>query len=117
MRGYDDGEVFDYHKPQSNPGGASIVKYTAELRYPLSLNPNATIYGLAFGEAGNSWSTIREFNPFKVNKSAGIGIRFFLPMFGMLGFDYGWRLDDVKTIPGMQKGQFHFTIGAAIGEL
>ncbi len=117
LRGYDDGEVFEYQKPQRNPGGASIVKYTAELRYPLSLNPNATIYGLAFGEAGNSWSTIREFNPFKVNRSAGIGIRFFLPMFGMLGFDYGWRFDDVPFRPGMQKSQFHFTIGYNLGEL
>ncbi|MBI4931930.1 MAG: outer membrane protein assembly factor BamA [Bacteroidetes bacterium] len=117
LRGYDDGEVFDYKKPTSNVGAASIVKYTAELRYPISLNPSATIYGLAFAEAGNSWASVRDFKPFDVKRSAGIGIRFFLPMFGMLGFDYGWRFDDVPFRPGMQKSQFHFTIGYNLGEL
>ena len=117
LRGYDDGEVFNYKKPQSNPGGASIAKYTMELRFPISLNPSATIYGLGFAEAGNSWATIRDFNPFNVKRSAGVGIRFFLPMFGMLGFDYGWRFDDVPFRPGMQKSQFHFTIGYNLGEL
>jgi len=117
LRGFDDGEVFMYNKPQTNPGAASIVKYTAELRYPISLNPNATIYGLAFAEAGNSWATIREMNPFDVKRSAGIGVRFFLPMFGQLGFDYGWRFDEVPFRPNMQKSQFHFTIGYNLGEL
>jgi outer membrane protein insertion porin family len=118
LRGYDDNEVFDFKKPTStNPGGASIAKYTMELRYPLSLNPNATIYGLIFTEAGNSWATIRDFKPFDVKRSAGVGIRFFLPMFGMLGFDYGWRFDDVPFRLGMQKSQFHFTIGYNLGEL
>ncbi len=117
LRGYDDGEVFNYQKPQSNPGGASIAKYTMELRYPISLNPSATIYGLGFAEAGNSWATIRDFNPFNVKRSAGVGLRFFLPMFGMLGFDYGWRFDDVPFRPGMKKSQFHFTIGMNLGEL
>lgn len=117
LRGYDDGDVFDYKKLQNNPGGASIAKYTMELRYPISLNPNATIYGLAFAEAGNSWTTIRDFKPFDIKRSAGIGIRFFLPMFGMLGFDYGWRMDDVPFRQNMQKSQFHFTIGYMLGEL
>jgi outer membrane protein insertion porin family len=94
-----------------------IAKYTAELRFPVTLNPSATIYMLAFGEAGNSWNSAKEFDPFNVKRSAGVGIRIFLPMFGLLGFDYGWRLDDVPSNLGMQKGQFHFTIGAAIGEL
>jgi outer membrane protein insertion porin family len=117
LRGYDDGEVFNYNKPQNNPGGASIVKYTTELRFPISLNPSASIYALAFGEAGNSWGKIRDFKPFDVKRSAGVGLRFFLPMFGMLGFDYGWRFDDVPFRPGMQKSQFHFTIGYNLGEL
>ena len=117
LRGYDDGDVYNYQKPQSNPGAASIAKYTAELRYPLSLNPSATIFGLVFGEAGNSWGSIRDFSPFNVNRSAGVGVRFFLPMFGMLGFDYGWRFDTVPFRPGMQKSQFHFTIGYNLGEL
>lgn len=117
LRGYDDGEVFNYSRPQDNPGGASIIKYTAELRFPISLNPSASIYALGFAEAGNSWGKIRDFKPFDIKRSAGVGLRFFLPMFGMLGFDYGWRFDDVPYRPGMQKSQFHFTIGANLGEL
>ncbi|HEY4797524.1 MAG TPA: outer membrane protein assembly factor BamA [Bacteroidia bacterium] len=117
LRGYDDGDVFNYQKPMNNPGAGSIAKYTMELRYPISLNPSATIFGLTFAEAGNSWASIRDFNPFDVNRSAGVGLRFFLPMFGMLGFDYGWRFDTVPFRPGMQKSQFHFTIGYNLGEL
>lgn len=111
LRGYDDQSL----SPRT--GAAFITKYSAELRYPITLNPQATIYVLGFAEAGNSWSNAREFNPFNVYRSAGVGVRVFLPMFGLLGFDYGWRLDDVPSNLGMQKGQFHFTIGASIGEL
>ncbi|CAN5377571.1 POTRA domain-containing protein [soil metagenome] len=111
LRGYDDQSL----SPQT--GAAFITKYSAELRFPVTLNPQATIYVLGFAEAGNSWSTAKQFNPFKVYRSAGVGVRVFLPMFGLLGFDYGWRLDDVPSNLGMQKGQFHFTIGASIGEL
>ncbi len=108
LRGYSDGSL-------SPPSGSSfITKYTAELRFPVTLNPQATIYALAFTEAGNSWQKAKEFNPFNVKRSAGVGIRVFLPMFGLIGCDYGWRLD---AMPGMDKGAFHFTIGAAIGEL
>lgn len=118
LRGYDDTKVYNFKTPASdNPGAASIIKYTLELRCPVSLNPSATIYGLVFAEAGNSWGTIREFNPFDVKRSAGVGVRFFLPMFGMLGFDYGWRFDNIPYDPGMQKSQFHFTIGYNLGEL
>ncbi len=68
-------------------------KYTFEARYPFSLNPSSTIYGLAFADAANAWNSYRDFNPFKLNRDAGIGIRIFLPMFGMLGLDYGMRFD------------------------
>jgi outer membrane protein insertion porin family len=111
LRGYDDQSV----SPRN--GAAFINKYTVELRYPISLLPSATIYTLAFAEAGNSWLTAKEFDPFNVKRSAGVGVRIFLPMFGLLGLDYGWRFDDVPTNPGMQKSQFHFTIGANLGEL
>lgn len=111
LRGYDDQSL----SPRT--GAAFITKYSAELRFPVTLNPQATIYVLGFAEAGNSWSKAKEFNPFNVYRSAGVGVRVFLPMFGLLGFDYGWRLDDVPSNLGMQKGQFHFTIGASIGEL
>jgi outer membrane protein insertion porin family len=108
LRGYSDQSL------SASEGASFITKYTAELRFPITLNPQATIYVLGFTEAGNSWQKAREFNPFNVKRSAGVGVRVFLPMFGLIGFDYGWRLD---AFPGMAKGQFHFTIGAAIGEL
>lgn len=117
LRGYDDQAIFNDPNNFSNKGSAYIVKYSAELRFPVTLNPQATIYMLGFVEGGNAWSRAKDFNPFKVYRSTGLGVRVYLPMFGLLGFDYGWRLDDVPNNLGMQKGQFHFTIGASIGEL
>jgi outer membrane protein insertion porin family len=94
-----------------------VSKYTAELRFPVSLNPSATIYTLGFIEAGNTWNSIENFDPFKLYRSAGFGLRLFLPMFGPMGLDYGWRLDDVPGRPGMARSQFHFSIGIDFGEL
>ena len=111
LRGYDDLSL----SPQN--GALLISKYTAEVRYPLSLNPSATIYGMAFAEAGRSWNERKNFNPFNLKRSAGVGIRIFMPMFGLMGLDYGWRLDDVQGFPNMARGQFHFTIGMNLGEL
>jgi outer membrane protein insertion porin family len=116
LRGYSDNTVYE-GTSLSNPGATAIAKYTMELRYPLSLNPQALIYGLAFAEGGNSWQRVRDFNPFAVKRSVGVGFRIFLPMFGLLGLDYGWRLDDIYSSPNMQRGQFHFTIGMNLGEL
>jgi outer membrane protein insertion porin family len=99
----------------SNPVGASIYnKNTLELRYPLSLNPNSTIYGLAFVEAGNAWLKFREFNPFDLKRSAGVGVRVFLPMFGLLGLDWGYGFDAIPGMPSANKGQFHFSINSSI---
>lgn len=111
LRGYDDQSL------SPSTGAAFITKYSMELRFPVTLNPQATIFILGFAEAGNSWAKSKNFDPFNVYRSTGVGIRVFLPMFGLLGFDYGWRLDNVPSNLGMQKGQFHFTIGASIGEL
>jgi outer membrane protein insertion porin family len=113
LRGYNDGAV------APSTGGLLISKYTVELRYPLSLNPSATIYCLGFLEAGNTWDTFKEYNPFEVKRSAGVGVRIFLPMFGLMGLDYGWGFDSVETDPFHQPGagQFHFTIGMNLGEL
>ena len=87
LRGYEDQNV-------SSAGGDPIIaKYTLELRYPISLNPSATFYALTFLEAGNTFPSFDRFNPFNVKRSAGIGIRVFLPMFGMLGLDYGFGFD------------------------
>jgi len=82
-----------------------------EIRYPLTLNPSATIYALVFAEAGNSWYHLDEMNPFSVYRSAGVGLRFWLPMFGILGIDYGYGFDPVYGQPDANKGQFAFTIG------
>ncbi len=109
LRGFGAGDL-------SPTGGATFVtKYTAEIRYPFSLNPSATIYGLVFGEAGNSWDTFNKVNPFEVYKSAGMGIRIFMPMFGMLGLDWGYRFDDVpgRSDPN-NRTEIHFSIGGNI---
>lgn len=111
LRGYDDNSI------SSSFGDPYIAKYTLELRYPISLNPNATVFLLGFTEGGKTWSELRKVNPFEVYRSGGVGVRLFLPMFGMLGFDYGWRLDTIPFRESMQKGQFHFTIGMNLGEL
>lgn len=76
-----------------NTGGTVIAKYVVELRYPLSLNPSATIYGQIFAEAGNTYNGFTDFNPFNVKRSVGAGVRVFLPMFGMLGVDFAWGFD------------------------
>ncbi len=123
LRGYEDNSI------NTAGGDALITKYKVELRYPISLNPSATVYALAFGEAGNSWGSFEDYNPFEVKKSAGVGVRLFLPMFGLIGLDYGWGLDPLSPgddgyrpalhAPGnfTPQGQFHFTIGMNIGEL
>jgi outer membrane protein insertion porin family len=111
LRGYDDFSL------APNTGNFAIAKYTAELRFPVSLNPSATIYTLGFVEAGNTWNDLKTFDPFKLYRSAGVGLRLFLPMFGPMGLDYGWRLDDVPELPNMARSQFHFTIGIDLGEL
>ena len=82
-------------------------KFTVELRYPVILQPQSTIYALLFLEGGNCWSDIRDFNPFQIKRSAGVGVRVFLPMIGLLGVDWGYGFDD----PVNGKSQFHFVIG------
>lgn len=123
LRGYEDKSVYSGTGSYLT-GAATIAKYTAELRYPISLNPSATLYAMTFVEAGNSWANIKEFNPFDVKRSVGVGIRIFLPMFGLLGFDYAWGFDQSafptsgrNPLTGVIQGQFHFTIGGYMGEL
>ena len=87
-------------------------KFTVELRYPVVLQPQSTIYALAFLEGGNCWADIKDFNPFSIKRSAGIGLRVMLPIVGMLGIDWGWGFDPVPN-EGLKRGgsQFHFMIG------
>ncbi len=97
LLGYDILALRGYEVPElaasNNGGAAAFDKFTVELRYPLSLNPNATIYVLAFAEGGNSWLRFKDINPFDLRRSTGLGLRVFLPMFGTLGFDYGIGFD------------------------
>ena len=110
LRGYNNNSI----TPRINGsivGGTTFNKYTMELRFPVSLNPSATIYALAFLEGGNNWLGTRNFNPLNIKRSTGVGVRIFLPMFGLLGLDWGYGFDEVEGAPGVNKGQFHFTIG------
>ena len=115
MRGYKNESLTPGYYINSNMGGGDIfTKYTMELRYPLSLNPQATIYALTFLEAGNCWLGFKDFNPFDVKRSAGLGVRIYLPMFGLLGLDWGYGFDDVYGTTGNNGSQFHFSIGGSI---
>ena len=115
LRGYDDERVVNNDDPTlRSAGGIAYNKFVMEARYLISPNPAATIYGLAFLEAGNNFGSYERYNPFKLYRSAGVGARIFMAAFGLLGFDYGWRLD---TLPGGQndkRGMFHFIIGQQI---
>ncbi len=92
--------------------GNVYSKLTLELRYPISLNPQATIYGLAFLESGRAWYGLKEFNPFRMPRSAGVGLRANLPMFGLLGIDWGYGFDNPVNGTSEDRGsQFHFVIG------
>ena len=111
-RGY---PVYENSNPKINPDQQRASqyftifnKYSMELRYPLSLNPSSTIYALGFYEAANGWYNFKDYNPFKLRRSVGLGMRFFLPMFGLLGFDYGIGLDRY-TPNGSMKDAARFT--------
>ncbi|MBJ7427734.1 MAG: outer membrane protein assembly factor BamA [Bacteroidia bacterium] len=116
LRGYQDNTLTplytDPFSGQTAPKGATVYnRYTMELRYPISLNPQATVFPLVFAEAGNAQLQFKDFNPFKLYRSYGMGVRIFLPMFGMIGLDYGWGIDDVPLRQGVNGGNFHFLIG------
>ncbi len=93
--------------------GAPIYnKFTVELRHPVTMNQSATIFALVFAEAGNTYDRFRNFNPYNnMKRSVGAGVRIFLPIFGLLGLDYGYGFDQIPGNPGAGGGQFHFSIG------
>jgi outer membrane protein insertion porin family len=114
LRGYTNGSLTPMdpnNKTRDVPSGNVYSKITFELRYPISLNPQATIYALTFLEAGKAWYELKQYNPFRMNRSAGIGVRANLPMFGLLGVDWGYGFDPVPGQPDANKSQFHFVIG------
>lgn len=115
-RGY---PVYDNSDPKINPDQSTASqyftifnKYTLELRYPFSTSASSTIYGLAFFETANGWYSFKDYNPFKLRRSVGLGMRFFLPMFGLLGFDYGIGLDRIQPGQGLKSAaKFTFMLG------
>ena len=110
MRGYESGSLTPYSSVTGSYAGYLYNKFTMELRYPLSLEQSATIYALGFIEAGNAFSSIKGYNPFDLKRSAGVGVRIFLPMIGMMGIDWGYGFD--KAVSGTKGGsQFHFVLG------
>jgi outer membrane protein insertion porin family len=103
LRGYDNGSI--------STNGYAYTRLGLELRYPFLLEPSSTIFGVAFVEAGNAWATLKEFNPFALKRSAGAGVRIYLPMIGLMGIDwaYGFDIPDTSTKRG--GSHFHFILG------
>ena len=113
MRGYENYSLTPYEPSKYNSSGYAYAgnvydKFTVELRYPVILQPSSTIFVLAFLEGGNCWSDIRDFNPFQIKRSAGVGVRIYLPMIGLLGVDWGYGFDNPVQ---SNRSQFHFMIG------
>ena len=113
LRGYENYSLTpqatsSYSQTGNYYAGNVYDKFTVELRYPVILQPQSTIYALLFLEGGNCWSDIRDFNPFQIRRSAGVGVRVFLPMIGLLGVDWGYGFDNHDGNGG---SQFHFVIG------
>ena len=113
QRGY---PVYESSDPTVNPDQQSASKfftlfnkYQLEMRFPLVTNPSSTIYALTFFEAANGWYDFKNYNPFRLRRSAGVGMRFYLPMFGLLGFDYGVGIDRLQPGQTGLKGASRFT--------
>ncbi len=120
MRGYANGVIIPEGTQNvniaRNSGSPIYTKYQMELRHPVMLNEQATVFVLAFAEAGNTWNKFSEYNPFKVRRSAGVGARIFLPIFGMLGIDYGHAFDPIPGLPSSTwKQNFTFSIMQNMG--
>ena len=104
LRGYDNGSFTPWGKE-----GYAYARYIAELHFPFMLQQSTTIYGLAFVEGGNAWTSVGEFAPFNIKRSAGLGVRIFLPMVGMMGIDWAYGFDNVFGNKG--GSHFHFILG------
>ena len=104
LRGYENGQLTPW-----GYDGYAYTRFSMELHFPFLLQPSSTIYGLAFVEAGNAWTEIKSFNPFSLKCSAGVGVRVFLPMIGMLGIDWAYGFD--KAFGQRGGSHFHFILG------
>jgi len=114
LRGYPNNSIVPFDTENSIEGGTVFNKYVFELRYPISLNPTATIYMTTFMEAGNNWNDFSEFTPFDNFRSAGFGARIFMPAFGLLGIDWAYGFDKLPGTNEVSGAQFHFSIGQQI---
>ena len=106
LRGYENGALTPYGSE-----GYAYIRLGAELRYPLMLENSTSIYALGFVEAGNAWTDVAKFNPFSLKRSAGVGVRIFLPMVGMMGIDWAYGFDKINGSMSQSGSQFHFIIG------
>jgi outer membrane protein insertion porin family len=104
MRGYENGQFTPWGYE-----GYAYGKFTFELHFPFMLQPSTTIYGLCFAEAGNAWTSVSNFSPFNLKRSAGVGLRIYLSVIGFLGIDWGYGFDKVWGTRG--GSQFHFILG------
>ncbi|AIZ41522.1 MULTISPECIES: BamA/OMP85 family outer membrane protein [Cellulophaga] len=118
LRGYENQSITPYVTNEftgqtDQAGGLIYNKFSMELRYPLTLKPSASIYGLVFAEGGNAFTSFKEFNPFEIKRSVGAGLRIFMPAFGLLGIDFGYGFDtDLNPgSVGPSGWQTHFIIG------
>jgi outer membrane protein insertion porin family len=106
LRGYESGSLTPYGSE-----GYAYTRLAMELRYPFMLEQTSTIYGLVFVEAGNAWNDIKSFNPFDLKRSAGAGVRIFLPMIGLMGIDWAYGFDSPTPGANRSGSQFHFILG------
>ena len=104
LRGYDNGSLTPYRRE-----GYAYARLGMEVHFPFMLQPTTTIYGLAFIEGGNAWTAVKDFSPFDLKRSAGVGLRIFLPMVGMMGIDWAYGFDKVYGERG--GSHFHFILG------
>ncbi|MCC8423893.1 outer membrane protein assembly factor BamA [Mucilaginibacter sp. UR6-11] len=117
LRGYENFSIVpvgSHFNANNNPGSAIYDKLTFEIRHPVITSSSATIFLLVFAEGGNVWDKFSQFNPYNVRRSTGIGARIFLPIFGLLGLDYGYGYDPIPGIPSANKGQFSFSIAQSL---
>ena len=106
LRGYDNGSLTPYGSE-----GYAYSRFALELRYPLMLENSTQIYALGFLEGGNAWTDVRKFNPFDMKRSAGVGVRIFLPMIGLMGIDWAYGFDKINGSTASSGSQFHFILG------
>jgi outer membrane protein insertion porin family len=118
MRGYQNNSVIPVgSNPSIAQGSGSPIfnKYVLEVRHPITDSEQAKVFVLAFAEGGNTWNNFKQFAPFNIRRSVGFGARIFLPIFGLLGLDYGYGFDQIPGLPDANKGQFHFSIAQQMG--